>query len=746
MRAVLPDNQALKAYAGFLRGHRLEELSQLNLDLARKLDVPLLRLFAEVPEAVLLEQTRLGLEKLLAGFVAGTALEVTLAGLRDWEADRLPGIPKDAIEPSDLVLADAAQKQALLGFLADYSTDRETLLAIVLALEGHYLQAQQASFELFTRLRRVAVERAMRSEAVQTATQAANEELSAQGEELLNQQEELQQLYAELRAHTDHVEAEVVGRTREVLAQARLVELLVASVVDYAIFVLDPEGTVLTWNLGARRLKGYEESEIVGQPHTRFYLPEDVLAGRPAWLLEQAKALGHVEDEGWRVRKDGSRFWADVVITALRDEQGALVGFAKVTRDLTDRRAAEEAIAARNEELHVANEELTAQAEELATQQEELQHLAEQFRGRSIELATEKAFIESIITNAPAAIAYLDRELEFGWVNAAFATLLGLPPDAFPGRRLDDLVPDLASPNPRIQEAFASGRPVGAPAFPLVRPGRSLRADLTYVPIASPDGVPGLLIMASDVTAREEAGRLQAERLAQLEQVDRMKDEFLSILSHELRTPINAIMGFGSILDDELEGPLAPTQHTYMRKILAGADALMALVNDLLDMSRIRAGKFALDPRPIRLPEIVAAVVANLEPLADQKQLQLVNEVPEELPMQRADEQRVAQVLVNLLGNAIKFTPAGGTIIVRATRRDGRIRCEVQDTGIGIAPGDIPRLFQRFTQLDSSNTRRAGGTGLGLSISKALVEAHGGQIGVQSELGKGSMFWFELPA
>lgn len=259
----------------------------------------------------------------------------------------------------------------------------------------------------------------------------------------------------------------------------------------------------------------------------------------------------------------------------------------------------------------------------------------------------------------------------------------------------------------------------------------------------------GAIETIRDITARkraeEEKAKLQQEQIEALKQADALKDQFLSILSHELRTPLNSISGFGSILDDEVAGSLNPRQHEYLRKMLASADALTTLVNDLLDMTRITMGKFSILRQCTSFSGVAASTIDNLKPLADQKGLNLFNEVPSELPFLTIDEQRIGQVLINLINNAIKFTPKGGNIRVRAFIENGRLRCEVADTGRGIAPEDIPKLFRRFTQLDMTLTRRTGGMGLGLSIAKAIVDGHGGEIGVESELGKGSTFWFTLP-
>jgi signal transduction histidine kinase len=245
-------------------------------------------------------------------------------------------------------------------------------------------------------------------------------------------------------------------------------------------------------------------------------------------------------------------------------------------------------------------------------------------------------------------------------------------------------------------------------------------------------------------TGRHRAVALAEGMTAELRQADRAKDEFLSVISHELRTPLNFIMGFASILDDELAGSLNAKQHEYIGKIMKGADRMLMLVNDLLDFAKLQAGKFQLSPERVAYPAVVQEVVASMRPLAAQKGLTLDadNRFDDTLCM---DGKRVAQVLDNLISNAIKFTPQGGAIRVTAYRQGDWLVTAVTDTGIGIAPEDVPKLFTRFKQLDMSSTRQAGGTGLGLSIAKALVEAHGGTIRVESTPDKGSTFSFTLP-
>lgn len=229
-----------------------------------------------------------------------------------------------------------------------------------------------------------------------------------------------------------------------------------------------------------------------------------------------------------------------------------------------------------------------------------------------------------------------------------------------------------------------------------------------------------------------------------LSEIDLAKEAFLGILSHELRTPINVIMGYTSLITDGEAGPLTGVQREYLGRVLEGAETLLTLVNDMLDMSRIEAGRLTLAPAAVDLRWVSDGALRAIGPAALAKRQTLARELPAELPAAWADEARLHQVLRILLSNAVKFTPEGGTITLRVRQAAGPVRIEVHDTGVGIAPVDQASLFQRFAQLDQSLTRPQGGTGLGLALAKHLVEALGGEIGVQSEPGRGSAFWFTL--
>lgn len=334
-------------------------------------------------------------------------------------------------------------------------------------------------------------------------------------------------------------------------------------------------------------------------------------------------------------------------------------------------------------------------------------------------------------------------------VNPAFTTTFGYSADEAIGRSTVFLYAD-DEQHGTVTQALRTQGPAhltvrAAPRYRR-KNGEAFPSELTAYFLDDEHGrVVNTIGVVKDVTEQRAAERRIAEQVEALQRADELKDQFLGILSHELRTPINAIMAFGSILDDGLGGPLTETQHRYIRNILSASDKLLALVSDLLDVSRMQAGTFTISPGQTDMRAVLNETLASLAPEAAARGLTLTERVPPALPPLVADAQRVAQIVSNLVGNAIKFSEPGGRVTVAAVVDGDRLRVEVQDDGIGIAPADRAKLFKRFSQLDMSNTRRAGGVGLGLTICKSLVEAHGGQIGVETAPGAGSTFWFTLP-
>jgi PAS domain S-box-containing protein len=361
-----------------------------------------------------------------------------------------------------------------------------------------------------------------------------------------------------------------------------LYQLLVETVRDYAIFALDPTGHIITWNQGAERFNGYRREEILGRHFSVFYTPEEA-ATKPAMELAVAEREGRVEDEGWRVRKDGSRIWANVTITALRDRSGKLVGFAKVTRDLTERKQSEE-----------------------------------------------KAL-----------------------------------------------------------------------------------ADAT--------------------------------RLAEVEAANRAKAEFLAAMSHELRTPLNAIGGYADLLKLGVRGELNEAQIEDIERIIRSQRHLLGIINDLLNFSRIEAGKIVYELEPVNLHNVIESVALMISPLASAKDIRLSTEDCSKDVIAIADRAKVEQIVINLASNAVSYTESGGWLTLSCGMDAESVWARVSDNGIGISPDKLEAIFEPFVQVGRTLSTGHHGTGLGLAISRDLARGMRGDLSVVSSVGEGSTFTLSLP-
>ena len=241
----------------------------------------------------------------------------------------------------------------------------------------------------------------------------------------------------------------------------------------------------------------------------------------------------------------------------------------------------------------------------------------------------------------------------------------------------------------------------------------------------------GVAVVMRDITSQKE--------------IEQIKSDFLSVVSHELRTPLHSIKGFVEIILMGRTGEINELQRDFLTTVKESTTNLQRLIDDLLEFSRMEAGQIKLKPEEIAVREVAARVIDQLGPLAEEGQLMLENRVPESLPNIEADPMRIEQVLTNLVSNACKFTPAGGSVTIEAQDFGNQVRIAVRDTGIGIPQEEQARIFQRFYQVEGGATRSYTGTGLGLTISKFIVEHHYGRIGVESEEGEGSTFFFVLP-
>jgi PAS domain S-box-containing protein len=243
---------------------------------------------------------------------------------------------------------------------------------------------------------------------------------------------------------------------------------------------------------------------------------------------------------------------------------------------------------------------------------------------------------------------------------------------------------------------------------------------------------------------RRKSEQLEADNRRMLE-TNRLQGEFLANMSHELRTPLNAIIGFADVLHGGMAGDVNPQQREFLGDILTSSRHLLGLINEILDLAKVESGTVELAPEPIALAPVVTEVRDILRGTAASRRVELEAELADDLGLVTVDPGKLRQILYNFVSNAIKFTPEGGRVTVRARRTDPTFRIEVEDTGIGIAESDLRYLFVAFRQLDGGATKRYGGTGLGLALSKRLAEAQGGVVGVRSARGVGSTFWVELP-
>jgi signal transduction histidine kinase len=331
------------------------------------------------------------------------------------------------------------------------------------------------------------------------------------------------------------------------------------------------------------------------------------------------------------------------------------------------------------------------------------------------------------------------------WTNDELLRLFGREAEGF----VDHPFLEKAAPEARerfgslLRQVLTTGEPyqASAMAYTLMRGGQRVETfwDVSYVPVPGDDGTSeGVLVFALEVSDRVANERSQHERIDQLSQLDRLKDDFLSALSAQLATPINAVVGLASVLEEgAVGGQLKPEQQAYLQRILAMCHVQLALVNDLLDMGRFSAGKLALERDAVDLVRASDTVVSALKPLMEQQGQRLISYLPAGLPRAAGDGPRVEQVLTNFLHAACKLTPPGGQIRVEVRQQGETLFCEVQDGGPTLSEDQISQALERFAQL--------GGTWLGLSVSKRLIEAQGGSLGIDARPGTGNAFWFHLP-
>jgi PAS domain S-box-containing protein len=475
--------------------------------------------------------------------------------------------------------------------------------------------------------------------------------------------------------------------------------LLVEGVRDYAIFLLDTSGHVATWNEGAQRIKGYAANEIIGRHISTFYPQEAIDRHWPARELEEALRLGRFEDEGWRVRKDGSRFWANVVITPLRGSDGSHRGFSKITRDLSERKRQEERLRQSEERLRL--------------------------------------LVDGIEDYA---IMLLDTEGRIASWNAGAQRITGYRADEIVGKSFERFYSpedvQLGKPQEELRTAVLNRR-AEERGWRVRKDGTRYWADVVVTSLHDEDGhLRGFAKVTRDLSERK--------RMEALEEQGRHLTEFLAMLAHELRNPLAPIRNAVGIMSVT---PDTPPQIAWCRDVIERQTShLTRLVDDLLDVSRITRGKLRMQGAPMDVKAAVMRAVEATRPLIDARRHHLHLELgAEPLPV-NGDMTRLAQVIINLLNNAAKYTPEGGEIsVVARVDADDVIVC-VKDNGAGIPAQLLENVFDLFAQGERTIDRSEGGLGIGLTLARRIVALHGGTIVAKSEgVGKGSEFVVRLP-
>ena len=474
---------------------------------------------------------------------------------------------------------------------------------------------------------------------------------------------------------------------------------LVEQAKDYAVFVLHPDGRVMTWNLGARLIKGYEPEEIIGRHFSIFYPREAADSGWPAQELKLAASQGRFEDEGWRVRKDGSLFWASVVITALHDENGNLVGYSKFTRDLTERKQHEE-------KLHQTEEGF-------------------------------RLLVEGVVDYA---IFLLDPEGVVASWNTGAERIKGYKRDEIVGKHFSRFYTpeDVAArkPSEELEAARRTGR-VEDEGWRVKKNGERFWARVVLTALHDSMGtLRGFAKVTQDLSERR--------HIQSLELATKNMNEFIAVLAHELRNPLAPIRAALEVMAKTAAGD--PAQEAMRQTIERQSAQLGRIVDDMIDISRVSRGTFNIERVAVDMNEVVRRAVETAAPAIEAGRHILEIKLPGEALLIRGDAHRLTQILTNVLNNAARYTQAGGTIIVTARADRGYAVLGVRDNGRGIEAKFLPRIFDMFVQGRESLQRIEGGLGIGLALSRKLAEMHGGSLQAHSEgVNKGSEFTLRIP-
>lgn len=472
-----------------------------------------------------------------------------------------------------------------------------------------------------------------------------------------------------------------------------------------AIVTVDLANRVTSWNHSAEKIFGWTAEEIMGKKLFSLIVPERMM-GETDKIVYNTLALKTISGiENVCLRKDGTEITVDFTTSVIRDEKGNVEGISGILRDITEHKQAEEALAA-SEEKH-------------------------------------RTLIENIQDGV-----FIIQDSKMQFVNEAFAKIGGYTVQEVIGKDFRKFVApeDLDMVVDNYQRRQAGENVPKEYEFRILHKDGNTRILVNInVGLIPYRGRIASMGTVKDITERKKAEEIRLENVC-LTLASKAKSEFLATMSHELRTPLNSIIGFSELLKEKAAGELNEKQVHYVHNVLASGKHLLYLINDILDLSKVEAGKMELSIEKISVPETINETIDLIKEKAIKHNVVMKTELDPDVVFIEADGQKFKQILFNLLSNAVKFSkPEGGTVIVAAKKEGDMARFWVIDTGIGIKEEDMARLFMTFEQLDSGISRNYGGTGLGLAISKKLVELMGGSIMAESKYGDGSTFTFTLP-
>ncbi len=539
-------------------------------------------------------------------------------------------------------------------------------------------------------------------------------------------------------------------QAEEALLKAGALQSAIFNSANFSSIATDAKGVIQIFNVGAERMLGYTAAEVMNKiTPADISDPQEVIARANALSVELGtsitpgfealvfKASRGIEDiyELTYIRKDRSRFPAVVSVTALRDPQGVIIGYLLIGTDNTARKQVEE-------ERMKLDQRLRDQ----------------QFYTRSLI----ESNIDALMTTDPRGI--------ITDVNKQMEALTGCTRDELIGAPFKKFFTDAIRAEAGIRRVLDERKVTNYELTARARNGTLTVVSYNATTFHDRDGsLQGVFAAARDVTVLKRFEHALQQKNAELEEASRMKSEFLANMSHELRTPLNAIMGFSEVLRDGMMGQMTDQQRGFIGNIFSSGQHLLALINDILDLSKVEAGKMTLELEPVQVSALFVNSLSIIREQAMARRIRLSMDAIEELGTIQADARKVKQIVYNLLSNAVKFTPEGGQVTVRAGRVPraevgqpsgtwaGRsfpladnefaefLKFSVTDSGIGISPEGLMRLFSPFSQIDSGLARKFEGTGLGLAMVKLLAELHGGTVAVQSAVGEGSCFTAWLP-